>query len=386
MTNAAEQLVKETPTAQLASVVRDLDEPDALAVRDAFGAMLGRVAEWQTEARGLVVTSEEQTGKMARARLLRLEIRKVRVELDKRRKALKSGIVLKGRAIDGAYAIFEAMASPLEDALRDAETFAERAEAKRRDDLASARRSALSALGVTDAAMPGALGALDEATWLDVERRAVEARDAQQRAATEKAETDALAAKLLEERRAKDREEAARVTAEKAAQAEAQRVDNERLRAEAVEREKATQAERDALLEERRVERERLDAERQAERVKHEAELAVLADDRRKVQAELDAAKKIAEAPHDPRTCADCRSVVPCPAHEASKSAAAGAAKVEPVDDRRTDDERIAHMVAALRAATLPTFDTTKGQSFGKRVRAKLDKLADDVVDAWGAS
>jgi colicin import membrane protein len=221
----------ENPTTALARVVQPLEHRRAAAVREAFSSMFDKVEEWQAEAAGLVVTAEDQTGKMERAGSLRREIKKARTSLENRRKELKAGVLIEGRAIDGAFAIFEGLAAPMESFLLEQEKFAERAEAGRKDALRDARTAALFALGVKREALPATLGDMSEETWSLVLADA----QAAQRARDERAREDER------ERAAKEAQaklDAAKSEAEWKAQAEKQKAENERLKREQAARDK----------------------------------------------------------------------------------------------------------------------------------------------------
>ena len=233
--SAAEQL--EAPTSALATVIQPLEPSKAAIVLAAFSAMIFQVESWQTEAASLVVTSEDQTATMKRARLLRLEVKEARVKLEKKRRAMKEGIILEGRAIDGAFAIFESFAKPIEEHLLEQEKFAERAEAGRKEALRFARHQALLALDVSTAAISPALAEMTEAAFQSVVEDAKAARDARLEEARIAEEARVEAARLVAEREVTRKAEAAKAEAERRAREEAQRVENERLRAEAAVRE-----------------------------------------------------------------------------------------------------------------------------------------------------
>jgi hypothetical protein len=258
----------ETASAALVRVTEPLEPRRAATLRESFGVMFDRVEAWQTEAAGLLVTAEDQVGRMKRARLLRLEIKDARVALDKKRKELKASVLVEGRAIDGAFAVFEGLAAPLEAHLRDQETFAERAEAARRDALMEARQAALLALETPLWEIPPDLGDLGEGQWIGVLALAQEARKKRE----EKARADA-------EAHARGRAEAERFAAEARKREVAQRVENARLRAEADARE-------EVLAEERRA-AERAQAKAATERKARLAAEAKVAEERTaRVQAE----------------------------------------------------------------------------------------------------
>ena len=290
----------ETPSASLARIVEPLDARDALTLREKFDAMFAQVEVWQRQTADIVVTGEDQTGKMKVARALRLEMKSTRVEADKRRKAMKADVLLKGRAIDGAYAIFEASVAPLERHLLEQEQFGERAAKARAGALASARRETLLALGVAEAALPGGLGAMTDEIWAVAVEDARLAKSAREQAAREAEEARVEAERILRERRAAEKAEAAKREAERVAREEEQRAENARLRAEAQEREAAARAERERVEAERRAEREKADAERMAadaQRVEAErvaAEERAVAD--KAARAERDAIEAKARA------------------------------------------------------------------------------------------
>jgi hypothetical protein len=262
----------ETPSAALVRVTQPLGETRAAMVRESFGKMLDTVEAWTKEAAGLVVTSEDQKRIMQRARSLRLEIKDARVELEKKRKDMKSVLILEGRAIDGAFAIFESLSAPLEKHLLEQEKFAERAEGKRRDALRDARKDALLAMDMLAAALPAALGEMSEDAWqvvLDDAKAAKEARAEQARIAEAgRVEASRIAAEKDAERRAA----AVKAEAERVAREEEQRAENDRLRAEAAAAREATETERRRVEDERRVEREQAAAEQVAAEAKAKAE------------------------------------------------------------------------------------------------------------------
>ena len=280
------------PTVALATIVQTLEPSKAAIVREAFSAMFHQVESWQEEAAGLVVTAEDQKHKMKRANLLRLEVKASRVALEKKRKAMKEGILLEGRAIDGAFAIFEALTKPIESHLLEQEQFAERAEAGRRDALRSARVEALLALDVSAAAMSPALGDMSEEAWSTILEDAKSARDARAERARIAEEARVEAARIVAEKEAARKTEAARVEAERRVRAEAQRIENERLK-----------ADRDEQIAGHRAEMARRDAERAIEeatrREEREAEAKaakVAADELARVQTEERNRRLLAES------------------------------------------------------------------------------------------
>jgi hypothetical protein len=334
-----------TPTVALAEVLAPLDPRRALTLRETFESVLTRLEEWQTEARGLLVTDEEQTGKMARARLLRLEIRKVRVDLDKRRKDLKAGILVEGRAIDGAFAVFEGLSVPIERHLLDQEQFAERLVKRRTDALRDARQQALLALGANETALPAALGELSEEAWNAVltDAQAAKAWREEQSRLAEDARVEA--ARIVAEREAQVRAERVKADAERQAREEAQRAENERLKAEAAESARVAREERAA----REVERQRVEAENAADRAKVEGERKA---ERDKAEAERQAERESAKAD---QLAAEEKSRVEREARTRAEAEAAGLRKEEQerqakeVESKKPTKAKYTIMVDALK-------------------------------------
>jgi len=263
----------ETASAALARVIEPLDSRRAETLKASFGAMFDHVSDWQAEAASLLVTAEDQVGRMRRARLLRLEIKDARVALDKKRKELKASVLVEGRAIDGAFAVFEGLAAPLEAHLREQETFAERAEAARRDTLMEVRQAALLALETPLWEIPADLGDLGEGQWLGVLVLAQGAK---------KKRVDAV--RIAEAEAAERQAETERLDVERRKREATQQAENARLKVEATVREEALRKERQAT--------ERARAKADTEKTARLAAEAKVAEERAaRVRAETATAK-----------------------------------------------------------------------------------------------
>ena len=334
---------------EYALALADLEGSKVAILRESFDAMFARVEAWHAEARLLAVTAEDQKGKMARARVLRLEIRKARSEVEKRRIAMKASAIREGKAIDGAANVFKAQAEPLEEFLLIQETFAERAEGARRDALRDARQAALAALGVADAAMPGALGELSEEAWGTVLGDAKLAKQAREEATQREEAARVEASRIVAEAEAARRKEAAQREAERLAREEEQRNENARLRAEAEERERAQAEERRVA----QVERDRVAAEQRAEREKHEAQLR---EAEAKARTEREAAEAVGRAERE--------------------AAAAELAKVQADAKRRADDQALAIAAAEAEATKLRQQEADRAAAEAEAKRPTKAKYA----------
>lgn len=97
-----------------------------------FGDSFKLAKQVSAGATDIVVTEETQTELMGAARSKRLELKNIRIEVEKTRKSLKEQSLREGKAIDGMANIIKALIIPIEEHLEIQEKFAERAEAERK--------------------------------------------------------------------------------------------------------------------------------------------------------------------------------------------------------------------------------------------------------------
>jgi len=343
-----------TENTAIAIVVPEKDQlpPSLLSnIESGFKPAFEQAEKWRTQALAIQITSADQKVEMKQARLLRLELKNTRVDADKTRKTLKADALLMGRAIDGVYNLLEAAIVPLERHLEEQEKFAERlAEAERQATLA--RRTAELAPYLAEGQIVPSLDVMSAGQFANYL-------------------TDA---KLLHEAKIEQarKAEAERIAAEQAAAAERerQRIELERLRKEAVEREAAAKAEREAAEKAQReaaakakAERDALEAaakaereaaERELARIKAEAEAAAKKDReaRAKLEAEL-AAKQAAEA-----------------------KAAADAAASQKKAARAPDKQKALTFAATVRTLKSPEATTTEGKAVMAEIAQKVENFA----------
>lgn len=325
-----------TTTDGLATVVTDLEPESAIAIRGAFGALFDQAAEWTRRAREIRVTSLDQKREMKLARESRLAVRDVRIEAEHARKRLKTDVVRRGKAIDGAANIIKDLLEPIEIYLLEQETFAARHEQARKDALRAAREEALRALG-TDPVAYANLGETDEETWAATLQTAKDAHAARIEAAKEAEAVRVEAERIVAEKREAARVAAAREKADRELAARAQAEENARLKAERVaEKEAADRAASEARLAREAVEEEARKA--RAEKARAEAELAT---ERARVEAERRAEEE----------------------RQAAAAAERRAAELAP------DRDKLAAFALAIRALPRPELTTEAG----REARAKLD-------------
>jgi hypothetical protein len=216
------------------------------------------------------------------ARTCRLELRRIRCEIENVRKEAKADALRYGKAVDGLANVLKFLCEPEEKRLEDIEKHAERVEAARIAELVADRSVKLAEWEGNPEAYNLAL--MDDATFdatLETAKRVW--KEAQE--AIRKAEADRIAKEKA------DAEERRRMIQE-----------NERLKAEAEAREKEAAKERaKAESERKRVEAERAKERAQLEsKAKAEAEARerLEAEARQRQAAEAEQAKKEADKKH----------------------------------------------------------------------------------------
>jgi hypothetical protein len=239
---------EEPSTNQLQVIVQEsgLEETKAKYILNKFQDYFTMADEWAKQTKTIVVTDAKQTDMMKLARAGRLALREKRLAIEKSRKELKEQSLREGKAIDGIANVLKALIIPIEEYLEKQEKFVE----------------------------------FQESVKAEVIRLEVEKKMEEERIAKEKA----------------DVEERDRIYAE-----------NERLRKEAMEKDRLAAIERKRIEDERMKERrdaesKRLEAERKArdeqEKIKKDNE-AKIAKERVEQQAKLDLVRKEQEAKLD---------------------------------------------------------------------------------------
>lgn len=116
-----------------------VNRDSALQVQGAFVELFSKADALVRQGEKIVVTDHRQRALMDEARRVRLQLRAVRCEGDRVRKALKEDSLKRGRAIDGVGNVLSGYIERTEAYLLEQEQFAERHEAKRVAELAEAR-------------------------------------------------------------------------------------------------------------------------------------------------------------------------------------------------------------------------------------------------------
>lgn len=295
------------------------------------------------EAAGkLAVTDEAQVKEMQQARTLRLSVRQIRVDAEKKRKALKEESLRTGKAIDAVNAALLLRLEPLETRLTEMEEFAERAAQKRAEQRKTVRVAELTALGVNTTYLDLMKMPEDDYTKLvqetkhkleaervrvaeEAERRRVEQERSEKERAEQAARMAAENERLRQEKEAAEKQAALERANAAAARAEAERVAaEERAKANA----ERIEADRVAADERRKIEAELAKAREDAARLEREnrEREAAAAAERALVEA---AAKKAANAPDVAKLRELARSIAAMPVPELSNSPEAQAVRAD---------------------------------------------------------
>lgn len=120
---------------QLQIVVQEsgLSPAKAQVILEQFQDYFALAAEWEKKAKEIIVTNASQTADMKIARVGRLLLKDKRVAIEKVRKELKEQALREGKAIDGIANILKALIVPIEEYLDRQEHFVE-LEAKAEED------------------------------------------------------------------------------------------------------------------------------------------------------------------------------------------------------------------------------------------------------------
>ncbi len=255
----------------------------------AFKGYFDKAEKLEEKAKLIKVENENQIEEMGKARDMRLQLKNIRVGVEKKRIELKEDSKRKGKAIDGMANIIKYLIQPIEKHLQDQEDFVKVRQEKKLDILEEKRKNEM--LKYTEEIEFFDLRSMNEETYnILIESNRKKYEEAKQ--AIEKAEQERIA-----------REKAIAVENEKI------RIDNEKLKKEAEEREKQAQIEREKQerkeselqikLKSEAAERDRLAEIEKQKQAKKEAELQEKlkkeAEEKQALQNKIDKEKAEAE-------------------------------------------------------------------------------------------
>ena len=204
-----------------------LEKTKSEMIAEHFKSFFDDAKRWELEARNIVITDVSQTVEMTAARDLRISLKNLRVNAEKKRKALKEQSLREGRAIDGIANVIKALVVPIEQHLEKQERFAEIKEQEEKDRISEMRVSELQPyvdnvdlFNLRDMSIEAFNNLLESSkkafnAIADAEKKAEDERVENERiAAEERKELEAKNEKLREERREAD-EKAAKAEREK---------------------------------------------------------------------------------------------------------------------------------------------------------------------------
>lgn len=293
----------------------------------------------------------------------RMEMRNLRVSIEKRRKELKADSLEYGKKVDEAAKALTKLIEPIESHLEKEEAIVEREkerlrreeEVKRQAKLQQ-RLDQLTAVGAMR--HPSVVEILTDEEFADTLENCT--REFEEKQAREAAEAEQR--RQEQERLELERAELARIKAKQEEElAEARRQEEERLSAEreALEIERRKQAEEQARVD---AERARLDAEKQR-----------LADEEAERQRQIELEKAKAEAAERAKREAEERARTE--AEEAQRRAAAAEAERKRLESLRPDHEKLLAFAEQLAAIEVPHVSTA-----ALEVAGEVKMLRDNVV------
>lgn len=296
--------------------LQGIEKSKAEQIKATFEPMANMLTEFEDSYNLVVLEAEKEITKEVtiKAKRLRLDIGKVRIETEKVRKEQKEEYLRAGKAIDGVSNILKWAVADKEAKLKEIESYFEIQEQKRLELLQAERAEKLSAY-IEDAHERNlskfaddefeALLAMKKKEHEDkiaAEKKAEEERIAKEKAEAEERERIRKENEQLK-KEAEERERKAKIEAEKRAKEEAERrAKEEEERKIREEKERKEKEEYEAKIRAEREEKKRIEREEREKREKLEAELRAKEEAERKakeaeesrLQAELnkgDAAK-----------------------------------------------------------------------------------------------
>lgn len=119
---------------QLPEVIKNsgLEAIEGNNILERFGNFETIAKEWETKAKAIVVTREDQITEMAMAREARKKFSEMRINVEKVRKEMKEQSLRKGQAIDAVARFLTSLIAPIEEHLRKQEDFIKIQEAEKK--------------------------------------------------------------------------------------------------------------------------------------------------------------------------------------------------------------------------------------------------------------
>lgn len=282
-----------------------IEKSKAQQIKKTFEPMVEMLQDFESAYDEVLETSKEGVTRdvTMKAKRLRIDITKVRIETGKLKDKQKEYIKLEDKAIMGVHNIIVWAVKEKEDVLKQIENHFEIQEQKRLEKLQSDRAEKLSKY--VEDAYERDLSKMDEDVWIayfeakkreyndriEAERKAEEERIAKEKAEAKERERIRKENERLK-KEAEEREKRAKIEAEKRAKLEAKRKAKEGAERRAYEAKlKAEREEKERIEREERARREKLEAELKAKEEAEEKRLAQIEADKQDELNKGDAAK-----------------------------------------------------------------------------------------------
>jgi len=309
----------------LSKELEGLDKSKASQIEAVFSPMVEMLKSFEG-AYDEVMSMDQSEEKSKKAKRLRLDISKVRIDADKVRKSQKEEYLRAGNAIQGVYNVLKFAVVDKEEKLKEIETYYERIEEERKAKVQAERELELSRYDIDGSTMN--LSGMDDAVYenlVEGSKAKFEAiKEAERKAEEQRIESErkqnlfydrklelsryqsvydvsVLNLDTSEQEYVSMIESAKQEEKQKQEEQEKIRLENERLQKEREEREKQLEAERlkaeeerkkqEAIIQKEREEREAIELKSRTEKEESERK------ERERVQAEKEAQKKAALAP-----------------------------------------------------------------------------------------
>jgi len=104
------------------------------SIVERFGDYEAIAKEWEKKAKAIVVTERHQITEMAMAKTARKKFSRLRIDVEKARKAMKEQSLRKSQAIDAVARFLFSLISPIEEYLKEQENFIQIQEAQKAEE------------------------------------------------------------------------------------------------------------------------------------------------------------------------------------------------------------------------------------------------------------
>ena len=135
--------LEKTKEIAIKAIDDNLNPEMALSLKNTFMPFFEQAEEWAKKAKEINITDVTQIKEMQLARDTRLNLRTIRINVEKTRKELKEESLRKGKAIDGIANVIKFLIVPIEEHLQEQENFVIIQEEKRKSELKESREKEL---------------------------------------------------------------------------------------------------------------------------------------------------------------------------------------------------------------------------------------------------